>query len=157
VLRVPSDAQPAAKQTSGTLRSPRRSSAIAHSMRHSRDATARWTDGPGNPVAAPVPPLGPDRPTHRSTPSRGDRRSRTVGCRLPHVCICVTFQANSSTRVACWGWMVGAVPSGPRRRRRARPAHPSRADTEQDGTRNRSFLTSHGVWRVANRPGSGRA
>jgi hypothetical protein len=33
VLKVPSDAQPTAKQTSVTLRSPRRSSAIARSMR----------------------------------------------------------------------------------------------------------------------------
>jgi hypothetical protein len=33
VLKVPSDAQPTAKQTSVTLRSPRRSSAIARSIR----------------------------------------------------------------------------------------------------------------------------
>ena len=33
VLKVPSDEQPTAKQTSVTLRSPRRSSAIARSMR----------------------------------------------------------------------------------------------------------------------------
>ncbi|MDT5389119.1 MAG: hypothetical protein QOE04_2760 [Mycobacterium sp.] len=33
VLNVPSDEQPTAKQTSVTLRSPRRSSAIARSMR----------------------------------------------------------------------------------------------------------------------------
>jgi hypothetical protein len=33
VVNVPGDAQPTAKQTSVTLRSPRRSSAIARSMR----------------------------------------------------------------------------------------------------------------------------
>jgi len=33
VLKVPSDEQPTSKQTSVTLRSPRRSSAIARSMR----------------------------------------------------------------------------------------------------------------------------
>ena len=33
VLKVPSDEHPTAKQTSVTLRSPRRSSAIARSMR----------------------------------------------------------------------------------------------------------------------------
>jgi hypothetical protein len=33
VLKVPSDAQPTAKQTSVTVRSPRRRSAIARSMR----------------------------------------------------------------------------------------------------------------------------
>ncbi len=33
LLKVPSDAQPTSKQTSVTLRSPRRSSAIARSMR----------------------------------------------------------------------------------------------------------------------------
>jgi hypothetical protein len=34
LLKVPSDEQPTAKQTSVTLRPPRRSSAIARSMRH---------------------------------------------------------------------------------------------------------------------------
>ena len=33
LLKVPSDEQPTAKQTSVTLRSPRRSSAVARSMR----------------------------------------------------------------------------------------------------------------------------
>jgi hypothetical protein len=51
VLKVPSDAQPTAKQTSVTLRSPRRSSVSATRPTSTRLVSSQLVDGRGRPLA----------------------------------------------------------------------------------------------------------